>query len=267
MGQTSCRACQKPKAPSPGQLGIENEPVLVAQAEQQLTPALGALAKAILDRQQLLPAAGIGPDQDQQALPLMVKPRGEVDAVGPYVDVAAGCEATSLPARVLLLPSLSEAPDGGRRQPGCFGTEQRRQRFLELSGRDTLEVEPGQQLLDVPGPPQVGRQHRRAEADRGQAAVAAVANPRPADRECSNPGLDVPLRRVPVAHQAPTASVIGEIGVGDEERLHLGLDRLHQQAPGAVAQHRQQRIVRESSSWSRQRHNGTFLHSVSFLVT
>jgi hypothetical protein len=38
-----------------GQLGIEDEPVLVAQAEQQLTPALGTLAKAVLDRQQLLP--------------------------------------------------------------------------------------------------------------------------------------------------------------------------------------------------------------------
>jgi hypothetical protein len=56
-----------------GELGIEHEPVLVAQAEQQLTPALGALAKAVLDRQQLLPAAGVGPDQDQDALPFMVE--------------------------------------------------------------------------------------------------------------------------------------------------------------------------------------------------
>jgi hypothetical protein len=58
-----------------GQLGIEDEPVLVAQAEQQLTPALGTLAKAVLDRQQLLAAIGIGPDQDQQALPLSSRAR------------------------------------------------------------------------------------------------------------------------------------------------------------------------------------------------
>jgi hypothetical protein len=72
---------------------------------------------------------------------------------------------------------------------------------------------------------------------------------------------------VPVAHQTPAASVIGEVSVGSQERLDLGLDGLPQQAPGARAQHCQQRIVRESSTWPRQRDNGTFLHGVSFLVT
>ena len=65
------------------QLGIDDQPVLVAQTEQELAPALGALAEAVLDRQQLLATLGVGPDQDQQALPLVVEPRGEVDAIGP----------------------------------------------------------------------------------------------------------------------------------------------------------------------------------------
>src|SRR5213082_2477721 len=53
-----------------------------------ITPALGALAKAVLDGQQLLPAAGVGADQHQQALPLVLEPGREVDAVGPEIDVA-----------------------------------------------------------------------------------------------------------------------------------------------------------------------------------
>jgi hypothetical protein len=36
--------------------------------------------------------------------------------------------------------------------------------------------------------------------------------------------------------------------MGSEERL--GLDRLRQHAPGAFAQHRQQRVVRDARSWS-----------------
>ena len=55
--------------------------------------------------------------------------------------------------------------------------------------------------------------------------------------------------------------------MGGEERLHLGLDRLRQHPPRPLAQHRQQRVVRERRAWPRQRDNGTFLHGVSFLVT
>ena len=72
---------------------------------------------------------------------------------------------------------------------------------------------------------------------------------------------------MPVAHQAPAAPVIGEVGVGSQERLDLGLDGLPQQAPGTRAQHCQQRIVGECRAWPRQRDNSTFLHGVSLLVT
>ena len=72
---------------------------------------------------------------------------------------------------------------------------------------------------------------------------------------------------VPVAHQAPATLVVGEVRVGSQERLDLGLDGLRQHPPGILAQHRQQRIVRERGTWPRQRDNGTFLHGVSFRVT
>jgi hypothetical protein len=72
---------------------------------------------------------------------------------------------------------------------------------------------------------------------------------------------------VPVAHQTPAALTIGEVGVGGEERLHLGLDGSRQHSSRPLAQHRQQRVVRERRAWPRQRDDGTFLHGVSFLVT
>ena len=72
---------------------------------------------------------------------------------------------------------------------------------------------------------------------------------------------------MPVADQAPAPLIVGEAGVGGEERLHLGLDGLRQHAPGPFPQHHEQRIIRDRRAWLRQRDNGTFLHGVSFLVT
>ena len=53
-----------------------------------------------------------------------------------------------------------------------------------------------------------------------------------------------------------------------EKPLHLGLDRLRQHPPGALAQHRQQRIVLDRSLLAcGSRDDGILLHGVSFLVT
>src|SRR3954465_11544738 len=251
-----------------GELGIEHEPVLVTQAEQQLTPALGALAKAVLDGQQLLPAAGVGADQHQQALPLVLEPGREVDAVGPEVDVAPGGEGAPLPARVLLLPALAQPAHGRRRQARCAGPEQGGERLRELARRHPLQVEPGQELLEVPGPPQVGRQDRRAEPDRLAArGSTAVADLGPAHLERADAGLDLPLGGMPVAHQATTTLLVREPGMAGEERLDLGLDRLHQHPPGAIPQHGQQRVVGDARSWSRPGNNAILVHGVSPRVT
>jgi len=72
---------------------------------------------------------------------------------------------------------------------------------------------------------------------------------------------------MPVAHQASPALPVGEFGMGGEERLDLGLDRLHQHPPGALAQDGQQRIADDTRSWSGQADNAILLHGVSFLVT
>jgi len=63
-------------------------------------------------------------------------------------------------------------------RPGASAPSKTVRIFLELPGRDAFQVEPRQQLLDVPGAAQVGRQHRRGETDAIALIVcAAVAHP------------------------------------------------------------------------------------------
>jgi hypothetical protein len=246
-----------------GELGIDHEAVLVPQANQQLVPRLLALAEAVLDRQELLLAAGVGADQDQDALPLVLEPGREVDAIRPDVHVALGRQITPLPAPMLVLPGARQAADGRRRQAGRVRAQQNRERVLELARGHALEVEPGQDLFDVPGPAQVGRQHRRGEADAGRAVGATVANPRPLDLASTDAGLDDPLGCVAVADQAPTSALVDLIGVGRKEGRHLGFDRVHQHLPRAVTQHAQQQIVLDGPTWPWQSNNGILLHGVS----
>jgi hypothetical protein len=246
-----------------GELGRKREPVLVAQAEQQLAPALGALPPAVLDREQLLPAARVGTDEHQHALPIVFQPRREVDTIGPKVDVAAGGEIAPAPALVLGPPALAPPPNGRGRQARCSRPEQRRQGFLELTRRHALQIQPGQQFLDVPGPAQVRRQDRRGEPDRLTVIGCTIAHPGPTDLDGADPGLDPPLRRMTVPDDTATALLIRVSGMAGEERLDLRLDRLHQHPPGSLAQHRQKRIVGEARSWPGQGKDGILLHGVS----
>jgi hypothetical protein len=48
-----------------------------------------------------------------------------------------------------------------------------------------------------------------------------------------------------------------------EECLDLGLDRLHQQAPGAFPQHGQQGIIGKARSWPGQGNDSILVHGVS----
>jgi hypothetical protein len=71
---------------------------------------------------------------------------------------------------------------------------------------------------------------------------------------------------MPVAHHAPPAVLVFELGMRSKKCLHLGLDRLGQHLAPTFPQHHQQRIVGDTRSWSGQPDNGIFLHRVSFLV-
>ena len=67
--------------------------------------------------------------------------------------------------------------------------------------------------------------------------MATITHPRPAQLDGPDPGLDLPLGRVAVAHHAPAAMLVHEIGIGGDNRLDLGLERLRQHPPGAIAQY------------------------------
>jgi hypothetical protein len=60
------------------------------EIEQNFAPGLRALPVTIGDRQQLLAAQLVGTDDHQDALPVLIQPRREVDAIGPEVDVTLG---------------------------------------------------------------------------------------------------------------------------------------------------------------------------------
>ena len=246
-----------------GEFGVEGEAVLIPQADQQLMPALLARAEAVGDRPDRLLAASIGADQDQHALAGVLEPRRAVDPVRPDVHVPLGREIAFLPALVLLLPSAHQATDGGRRQARRVRTQQDRECVLELTRGDALQVKPGQQLLDVPGAAQVGRQHRRGEADAGGVAGTPVAHPRPLHLNAADAGLDAALRCVAVADQAATSALVDLIGMHRKEGCHLGLDRVGQHLPRSFTQHGEQRVVFDRPSWPRQPDNGILLHGVS----
>jgi hypothetical protein len=119
-----------------GELGRDLQAVLVAQAEQQLAPALRALAVAVLDGQQFLAPIGISADDNEDALPIVVEARREVDAVCPKVDVASGAEITPLPPLMLFLPV------GHHRRPAGPPIHVRRNRGQQTAaGRRTVEAE------------------------------------------------------------------------------------------------------------------------------
>ena len=110
LGQTSCRACQKPSAPSPVASSGSSTRPFSSRRRSSSSRQLWALSRAVLDRQQLLAPAGVGADQHQQALSLMLQPCREVHAVSPEIDVASLVEISPLPAFLLVLPALRQPP-------------------------------------------------------------------------------------------------------------------------------------------------------------
>src|SRR3954451_14399888 len=75
FGQTSCSACQKPSAPSPVASSGSSTIPFWSRSRAAVRASSGRSLETILDRQQLLPALGVGADEDQDALPIVLEPR------------------------------------------------------------------------------------------------------------------------------------------------------------------------------------------------
>src|SRR4051795_1575184 len=96
------------------------------------------------------------------------------------------------------LPDGLEPGDGRGREVGGTRAEDRLEGLGEVAGADALEVEPGDQLLQAPGPPQVGGQDGGGKL-LPLARVPPVVDPRLLDLDVAQAGLDRPLGEVAVA--------------------------------------------------------------------
>src|SRR5690606_687748 len=111
------------------------------QVDEQFTPALRTFAHADLEADQFLPAFRRRAYEDQHAGGIGLHARLKIDAVGPDVDIVAGRQVAALPADIVTLPILLQAPDRRWRQVRRVATQKRAKRFLEIAGRDAAQVE------------------------------------------------------------------------------------------------------------------------------
>jgi len=111
------------------------------EVDQQLAPALGAFPHAHLEAEKLLLALRRRADQHQHALGLWLHARLQVDAVGPYIHVAAGRQVAPLPARVVRLPLAPQPRDHRRRQVRGLLAQQGPERFLKVAHGDAAQVQ------------------------------------------------------------------------------------------------------------------------------
>ena len=193
-------------------------------------------------------AVGRSTNDDEDALLLIFEPGLQVNAIRPNVDVALRRQIALLPLRMVVLPAVLQAADRGRRQSACVFAEQRRQRLGEVAGRDPLEVEDRQQLLDRLRAPHVGRQDRRREADaRGIAGHRlAIAHARLAHGDRPDAGHNLALGQVAVADDTLEAILSLEISMLAKEIRDLGLDGLGEQRTCPVAQDFGELVVKGS---------------------
>ena len=83
--------------------------------------------------------AVLGAHQHQDTLTIVLKPRAEINAIGPNINIAFQGKIAALPALVLILPNLDQAPNGRRWKASRLRAEKNGQGFLELPGRNTFQ--------------------------------------------------------------------------------------------------------------------------------
>ena len=246
-----------------GELGTNREPA-PAQACQQLTPALGALAHPRLEAHEFLASFRRGADEDQNALLLVLQPTLEIDAIGPHVDVASGRQVAPAPALVLGLPLRLHAADHLRRQARGVLAEQRLQRLLEVPAGHATKVERRQNRIQRPRPPRETGQNGRRETDARSSDTGTVPDLRAPHRHRTNASQDRPFRPVAMTHQAPAAVFGLQIFMRRQHGGNLRFNGLCQELASSGAEYFAQRIGRHP--WMVQRDNTIFRHGVSLLA-
>ena len=155
-----------------GQHQARRRQAAVPKIAQHGSPRLGRLAVTGPHRQDLLAAVAPGADDDQQGRLVLLQPGLHVDAVGPGVDQLPVVQTPLLPGLELLFPHRPQTGDGRGRQ-GRPVAQQASQSQLEVSLRQPMQVELGQQLGHLEGASLEQRQ------DAALKALLQTSNPRP----------------------------------------------------------------------------------------
>src|SRR5262252_7567783 len=159
-------------------------------------------------------------------------------------------------------PHLLEADDGRCRQTWRVADEGR-QHFLEVAGRDSLQVEDRDQHLKALRSPRISRQDRGRVSDALAIARYTVAHPRLANRDRADAGHDLALGKMAMAYHALMARLGLEIRMLCEKLSNLRLDRLGQQRTRAAAQDLCQGVGEDP--WLGELDDVTVGHGVSLL--
>src|SRR5260370_28411170 len=132
--QLAERLPEAKRAVGDGEFGRDRQ-TSVLQIEQQFTPILRALARALGKTEQLLPALRRPADDDQDALLGVFKTGLQVNAVGPHVDVVLGRQTALPPVLVFVDPHLLQPRNGRSRQARCILAAHGSKPLLELAAR------------------------------------------------------------------------------------------------------------------------------------
>src|SRR5215510_5298765 len=159
-------------------------------------------------------------------------------------------------------PHLLEADDGRCRQTWRVADEGR-QHFLEVAGRDSLQVKDRDQHLKALRSPRISRQDRWRVSDALAIARCTVAHPRLANGDKADTGHDLALGKMAMAYHALMARLGLEIRMLCEKLSNLRLDRLGQQRTRAAAQDLCQGVGEDP--WLGELDDVTVGHGVSLL--
>src|SRR5690606_11274636 len=208
------------------------------QVDEQFAPALRAFAHADLKADKFLLALRRRTDDDQHAGGIVLHARLKINAVGPNIDIVAGRQVPALPADIVTLPLLLQAPDRRWRQVRRVATQKRAKRFLEIAGRDAAQVENRYESVEALRATCPFRQERRGKGDAvlAESFRGSITQLGTLDRHRTNSSLDHPFRPVAMAHH--TGAPIGQalLGHGGKKRLGLRLDGLRKKSARSLAQ-------------------------------
>jgi hypothetical protein len=199
----------------------------VTQLAEHLGPRGGALAVALLHREQLLaPVGGDAEDNEHRSL-LLLQPGLEIQAIGEEVDVALG-DRRAAPEAVLVRPRLLEAQDARRGERRRLA-DQRPEDRLEVARGQALEVQPRQQAGLGARTALVAAHDLRAE---GLGTLGDVADSRLANLDGTHAGPDRPGGQVAVAVAAELLGTL--VAEPAEELIDLRGERLLEEALGSL---------------------------------